>query len=261
MFAKRRLGSRRILLTGASSGIGLALAHKLASNGAKLLLTARRHARLLKVAHAIEPNAESVEVLAGDITDPHHRSQLVAAAREHFGGLDMLINNAGIGALGTFSSADSDRLRRVMEVNLFAPAELIRACLGLLRQSDDGLVVNIGSVLGHCAVPKKSEYCASKFALHGFTDALRMELRKDGVDVLLVSPSTTQSEFFEHALRSRGRVASNPRSMTAERVAEHVIRAIERRKREVILSPGGKVLVLADRVFPTTLSRILQRFG
>src|SRR6185503_10392011 len=95
--------------------------------------------------------------------------------------------------------ADEARLRQVFEVNLFAPAEFIREALPALRTGTTPIVVNVGSVLGHRAVPEKSEYCASKFALHGLTDALRSELAASQVDVLLVSPSTTESEFFERA--------------------------------------------------------------
>ena len=102
--------------------------------------------------------------------------------------------------MGPFAGAGPDRLRRIMEVNFFAPVETIRAALPLLRYGRQPIVVNIGSVLGRCAVPDKSEYCASKFALHGFSDALRAELASEMVDVLLVSPSTTQSEFFDRLL-------------------------------------------------------------
>lgn len=259
--SKRSLAETRVLITGASSGIGRALALALAAKGAQLLLTARRETRLVEVIAEIKRQGGAASYFAGDITEEGVRDRLVSLATQQLGGLDVLINNAGIGGVGTFASATAPRLRQIMEVNFFAPAELIRACLHLLRRSEDALVVNVGSVLGHCAVPKKSEYCASKFALHGLSDALRIELLDEGIDVLLVSPSTTKSEFFDHALRSCGKAASSRRSMTPQQVAQQVVRAMERRRREVILSPGGKALVLADRLFPTTLSRILHRFG
>lgn len=200
-------------------------------------------------------------MVAGDITNPDLQKETLSTAVEQLAGLDILINNAGIGGIGTFASADEARLRKIMEVNFFAPVELTRRALSLLRSSDDGVVVNVGSVLGHCAVPKKSEYCASKFAMHGLTDSLRMELASEGIDVILVSPSTTSSEFFEQAMRSRGDAAQNKSSMTPEAVARQIVRAIQKRKREVILSPGGKALVWADRLFPGLMSRILQKYG
>lgn len=186
---------------------------------------------------------------------------MLDAADREFGGLDILVNNAGIGGIGTFASADEDRLRRIMEVNFFAPIELTRQALPQLKASEDGVVVNVGSVLGHCAVPKKSEYCASKFAMHGMTDALRIELGLDGIDVLLVSPSTTSSEFFDQAMRSQGKTPLNENSMTPTGVAREIVRAIQARRREVILSLGGKGLVWADRLLPSLVSRILGKFA
>jgi len=249
------------LITGASSGIGAALAIELARYNTRLILTARRAEKLADVAQQVEELGSTALQVCGDITDARLRYQLLSESKEQFGGLDILINNAGIGGIGTFASADEARMRLIMEVNFFAPAELIRAALPLLKASEDGVIVNVGSVLGHCAVPKKSEYCASKFALHGLTDALRMELRNDGVDVLLVSPSTTSSEFFDQAMRSAGDAAENDRSMTPDSVAKAIVKAVEHRRREVILSYGGKLLVWADRFFPSVMSLVLGKFG
>ena len=135
--------------------------------------------------------------IAGDVTSRDDRAAAIKRCCDRFGGLDCLVNNAGIGALGPFAEADEERLRQVFEVNFFASAEFIREALPELRQGRSPIVVNVGSVLGHFAVPGKSEYCASKFALHGLSDALRIELGREEIDVLLVSPSTTSSEFFD----------------------------------------------------------------
>ena len=260
MFRKKRdLTGKRILITGVSSGIGRAIALQLARQNTTLLLTARRKELLTQLRAEVETQGSRAVVIAGDITDPSTRERIERIAREE--GLDVLINNAGIGGLGTFASADESRLRQIMEVNFFAPVELIRCLLPSLRDSQDGVIVNIGSVLGHFAVPKKSEYCASKFAMHGFTDALRLELAAEGIDVLLVSPSTTSSQFFDVAMRSEGEPAANQNAMSPEEVARQTVRCIENRRREVILSVGGKLLVAANRLFPGWLSQLLQRFG
>ena len=263
MFSRKHsLSGRRVLITGASSGIGRALVEQCVAAQARVLMTARRAERLDALAERLgSRGASQVVVLPGDVTDTDHRQQLMATAIDAFGGLDVLINNAGIGGIGTFASATEHRLRRIMEVNFFAPVELIRAALPLLRQSDQAVVVNIGSVLGHCAVPKKSEYCASKFALQGMTAALRIELADEGIDVLMVSPSTTRSEFFDQAERSEGRAARNRHAMAPERVARATLVAITTRRRDTILSCGGKVLIYANRVAPGLLSRLLRRFG
>lgn len=260
--SRRRLGGKRAIVTGASSGIGRELACQLARGGVQLILTARRRDRLESLAGALSTRTTRVIPVPGDITDPDLRDRLLVVAAEEFGGLDMLVNNAGVGANGPFRTADPTRLRRIMEVNFFAPAELIRIALPILQDGVQPIIVNISSVLGHRAVPFKSEYCASKFALHGFSDALRAELGRVGVDVLLVSPSTTRSEFFDNVLEDN----TEPnrwklREMPAERVAAKAIRAIQLGRHEIILTPGGKLLVWMDRICPPLVNRLVGRFG
>ena len=142
--------------------------------------------------------------VAGDVTDPAARQRALDAARDELGGLDILINNAGVAAHGRFADADPGRLRPIMEVNFFAPVEFIREALPLLRDGRQPIVVNIGSILGHRGCPHKSEYSASKFALHGFSEAVRPELARLGIDVLVVAPGPTESEHFDTLLEDKG---------------------------------------------------------
>lgn len=256
---RRRLSGARCLVTGASAGIGRALTHQLAAQGARLLVTARRADRLHELERCASPSG-SVASLAGDVTDPAHRRDLAQWIREHWQGLDVLVNNAGVGALGPFATSTEERLRQVMEVNFFAAVEMARACLPALRQGKHPAIVNISSVLGHRAVPNKAEYCASKFALHGWSDSVRLELQADGIDVILVSPSTTDSEFFDSLLASDApdaRLKSRP--MPPEQVARHTIRALQRGRREVILTAGGKLLVWIDRLCPPLADYLIRR--
>ena len=124
------------------------------------------------------------------------------------------------------------------------------------------MIVNVSSVLGHRAVPKKSEYCASKFAVHGFSDALRAELVEEGIDVLLVSPSTTASEFFDRVIDGHADpLANEAGAMSPREVARKTVKAIRSGKHEIILSSGGKLLVWLDRICPTLANRIIARFG
>ncbi len=260
--SRRTIHGAWVLITGASSGIGRELVRVLVQQGAGVVITARREARLREVADEFRGAAPPVLCVAGDITDAAVRARALAAARDGLGGLDILVNNAGVGANGLFSLAQAERLRRVMEVNFFAPAELIRAAMPLLSAGRRPLIVNVGSVLGHVAVPRKSEYCASKFALHGLSDALRVELAPQGIDVLLVSPSATESEFTANVLESDGRPPQRPLGlMTARRVAQQAVRAMRRGRREVILSPGGKLAVWCDRLCPPLVNRLLVRYG
>ena len=116
----------------------------------------------------------------------------------------ILINNAGVGAIGPFDSADPERVRRIMEVNFFALVEMTRLALPHLKQGRTPIIVNISSILGRRGVPHNSEYTASKFAVHGFSESIRAEFAGSGVDVLVVSPGTTETEFFDNVLESKG---------------------------------------------------------
>ena len=216
---RRNLAGTRVIVTGASGGIGRALAIGLARGRAQLLITARRAERLAAVQSEIESLGADAVTVVGDLTCEETRRQVCQSAQEHWGGLDILVNNAGVGALGRFDTASPDRLRQIMELNFFAPVELIRLALPLLKRGIRPIITNISSVLGHRAVPNRSEYCASKFALHGFSDALRAELSQSGIDVLLVSPSTTNSEFFEHVLENRAATKSVGRALSPAQVA------------------------------------------
>ena len=261
--ATRKISGLRIILTGVSSGIGRALALQLARRGAKLILNARREDRLEELRKEIQATGQEAFTVAGDVTDPQVRERLLAAAKEHYDGLDCLINNAGVGGIGKFAESDEARLRRIMEVNFFAPLALIRLTLPELRKGKTPLIVNVASVLGHCAIPKKSEYCASKFAIHGFSDSLRSELAEEKIDVMILSPSTTQTEFFDVAYGEDKRqlhwLSGGGQSPTA--VAQAAVRAMEKGKYELILTSGGKIMVWLDRLFPWFTAQLIRKYG
>ena len=260
--ARRSIQDLRVLITGASSGIGRALARELAARGARLLLNARREDRLTELRKELEQRDVEVHLAIGDVTDAAVREQMLDTVRQRFTALDVLINNAGVGAVGQFSHADPDRLRTIMEVNFFAPVELTRLALPLLRRGRRPMIVNMASVLGHRAIPRKSEYCASKFALHGFSDSLRAELVGRKIDVLLVCPSTTRSEFFDSLIEDKEPLPwLKWGMMSSEAVARKTVRAMRRGRQEIILSPGGKLLVLCDRLLPGITNRLVARFA
>jgi short-subunit dehydrogenase len=258
--AHRSIAGLRVIVTGASSGIGRALVVELIRCGAKVVAFARRAERLEELKAAVS-DPGNLQCLTGDVTRREDRAAALESAQREFGGLDALVNNAGVGALGRFDQADEARLRHIMEVNLFAPAEFIREALPTLRTGTKPIIVNVSSVLGHRAVPEKSEYCASKFALHGLSDALRTELATSGIDVLLVSPSTTVSEFFDVASGSAPRRHNRFGAMSAEAVALQTVRAMQRGRREIILSASGKLLVWIDRLCPALADWIVARWA
>jgi short-subunit dehydrogenase len=259
---KRSIAGSRSLVTGASGGIGRAIALELALQGSSVVLVARRAAELEQLAAEIRSVGGRAEVVAGDITDKEVRRTVLDCARTSFGGLDILVNNAGRGAMGRFADASAERLREVFELNFFAAAEMVRESLPLLQQGRQPIVVNIGSILSHRATPRNSEYCASKFALRGLTESLRAELGQSGIDVLLVSPGTTESEFYEHVINPAEKQPwPEQRPVPAEKVAKTVVRAIRLGKREIIPSFRGRLLVWLNRLAPSLVDRLMRRYG
>ncbi len=259
--ARREIEGKAAIVTGASSGIGRALCVELARQGARVVAAARRADRLRQLADEIAAFGDRVETVAGDVTDPATRQALLDAAESRFGGLAILVNNAGIGALGRFEDADPARLRRIMEVNFFALVEMTRLALPLLKRAEKPIVVNVGSILGHRAVPFSSEYCASKFAVRGFSESLRIELVRHGIDVLLVSPGSTETEFSDHVLQ-RTENANWPKHglVSAEHVARKTVQAIRRGSREIIPSGWGRLVCFLNRLSPRLMDRLLSRY-
>ncbi|WP_254510747.1 SDR family NAD(P)-dependent oxidoreductase [Anatilimnocola floriformis] len=258
--AWRTLAGQRVLLTGASSGIGRELAIQLVAQGTKVFALARRRSRLEELAQEIN-QPELFAFRECDVTQPADREQSLQTCIECFGGVDILINNAGSGAIGPFAAADEARLRKLMEVNFFAPVEFIRLTLPVLRQGNKPLIVNVSSVLGHRAVPQKSEYCASKFAVHGFSDALRAELAAEKIDVMLVSPSTTETEFFDKVTGDRQKPRGRFGAKSPAYVARATIRGMQAGRHEIILSTGGRLLVWLDRLCPPLADRLVAWWG
>jgi short-subunit dehydrogenase len=262
---RRMLAVKRAIVTGASSGIGRELSIQLAARGVSLVLVARRADQLGELRAAIAKSASqnrSVHVVAGDVTDRATREAAARAAGERLGGLDLLINNAGISAHGRFEDASSDRLRRIVDVNFFAAAELTREVLPQLRKGVEPAVVNIASILGRRGVPFNSDYCASKFALIGWSESIRPELARHGIDVLVVNPGTTQTQFFEHLIEKTGETPWQKRQgMPAADAARAAIHALERRQKEVVIGLGGRFLLWANRLAPRWLDRRMRRYG
>jgi len=262
LMPRRDLTGCRVLITGASSGIGRELALALGSESARLILVARRRDRLEALQQELQAADRDVAFVTGDIVDPAVRKATLQAAEELGGGLDILINNAGIGALGAFAEADEARLRRVMEVNFFAGVELIRAALPVLKRGHGPAIVNIGSILGKRGIPLHTEYCASKFALQGFSEALRAELRPAGIDVLQVNPGTTDTEFFDSLIDKQGAVPWAVRKgVPASQVAQATLRALRNRRHEIIPSARGRMLCWLQRAAPWLVDRIMGRYG
>jgi len=260
MGQRRSISGSRILITGASQGIGRALAEEAARRGGLVLAAARSEQLLRELAQQVKAVGGTLETVQADVTSAEDRQRMVDAARRCFGGLDILVNNAGIGATGHFCEMDPRLLRQIMEVNFFGLTETTRVFLPLLKQGKCPAIVNISSIAGKRGIPARSEYAASKFAVEGFSEALRAELSKDGIDVLVVCPGLTQTNFSHNMLAQKARVQlDHLRGMTSEQVAMATLRAIERGKHETLLTLQGKLMVFVSRFFPRLADLISKK--
>ena len=251
MGQRRSIAGSRILITGASQGIGQALAVTAAARGARVLAAARNAGLLAQLAEQVRARGGTIETVQCDITGPADRQKLADAAVQRFGGLDILVNNAGIGATGHFADVGAERVRAIFEVNFFGLTETTRVFLPLLKQGNRPAIVNISSIAGKRGIPARSEYSASKFAVQGFSEALRAELAKDGIDVLVVCPGLTQTNFSQNMIEQKALVPlDHMRGMSSEQVAERTLRAIENGHNETILTFKGKLIVLVSRFLP-----------
>ena len=251
LMARRNLAGLRVLVTGASQGIGRALCVVAAQKGCRVLAAARSQPLLDELAAEIRAAGGAVATVVADVTKPDDRAAMVKAAQEHFGGLDVLVNNAGIGATGHFMDSEPDVLRTIFETNFFGLTETTRVFLPVLKAGTTPAIVNISSVVGKRALPARSLYSASKFAVAGFSEAIRAELAKDNIDVVVVSPGLTQTNFSKNMLEQKARMQmDHMRGMTSEEVAEATLRALARGTTDTTLTFRGKLLVLVNRFFP-----------
>jgi short-subunit dehydrogenase len=257
---------RRVWITGASSGIGEALALAFHGAGAKLILSARREDELKRVQTACggEPAAR---VLPMDVTNAPELQEKTQQALGMFSGIDILVLNAGITQRSRTRETDESVYRRLMEVNFFGPEAVARAVLPSMLAQKSGHIVVISSVAGKFGVPMRSGYSATKFALHGFFEALRAEEERNGIHVTMVCPGYIRTAISLSALRGDGRKHAKMDSelehgMPAEQCARQILRGVAHKKKEIVVAAAReKTLVYLKRFFPTVLARMIGRPG
>jgi short-subunit dehydrogenase len=253
----RDLAGLRVLITGASQGIGRALVVEAVNRGCKVVAVARGKDLLDELVSELKGNCVP---FVGDITNPADRAGMLDAAVKAYGGLDVLVNNAGIGATGQFVDNEPQTLRDIFEVNYFATCELTRAAIPILKSGRQPCVVNISSVLGRRSIPGRSLYSASKFALAGWSEALRAELLKDGIDVTVINPGVTNTNFPKNMLERKGKhQLGHAKGMTTQAVATKTWDAVTNGKYEITLTRDGKILVLLNRFAPRLVDFIATR--
>ena len=256
----RDLHGRRMLITGASSGIGRSLAELAAQRGLRLALAARSADTLEDLARVLRRGGAEAIAVPADVTAEADRQHLVQTVADHYGGLDILVNNAGVASYGHFANSSEAILRRIMEVNFFAPTELIRLAIPLLTAGQQPAVVNVTSMCGRRGMPGWPEYSASKFALCGMTEALRGELARFEIDVLLIVPGLTSSEFSSHFLRNAGRAQINyAGGMPPALVAAKILEALAKNRAETVLGREAKVLLRLHKYVPGFVDWAMRR--
>jgi len=233
------------VITGASSGIGRAIALQLAAQGAKVVLAARRADRLEETASLCRQAGGEALAVPTDVTDEAQCKGLIEKTIERFGRLDLLVNNAGLAVIALLEDFPDLRLfKHTMEVNFYGAVHCTYNALPHLIQSK-GRIVAISSLGGKAALPYNTPYIASKFAMHGFFDSLRIEMARHGVSVTTICPSWVATGFHEAQMDkdgvpkgARGRAVYSKRTMTAEQCAAITLKAAAKRRREVLMGPG-----------------------
>jgi NAD(P)-dependent dehydrogenase (short-subunit alcohol dehydrogenase family) len=254
----RDLAGKRVILTGASGGIGRATAAALAAAGCRLALGARNRAALEEVADGLAGSGHVV--VPTDLTSPDDRRRLVGTAVSEFGGLDVLVNNAGIGSWGHFASSTEEIARRIMEVNFFGPVELTRLAVPHLENGNQPCVVNVTSMCGRKGMPAWPEYSASKFALVGMCEAWRGEFARFGVETITIVPVMTDSGFDMNWIRVDGMAALRfQEGMKPEDVAAGIVRAIRTNTTELVLGSEARRLLRFNRYFPRLTNWLIAR--
>ncbi|GAB4475040.1 MAG: SDR family NAD(P)-dependent oxidoreductase [Anaerolineales bacterium] len=251
-----------ILLTGASSGIGAAIARLAAERGYDLAITARRIERLEELRKELQPRGSRILTIQADLIQWEQVQRVAQCTLETFGRVDVLINNAGFGRLNWLETLDGENdIANQIQVNLIAPIQLTRLILPNMRENRSGHIINIASLASFIATPTYSVYAASKFGLHGFTEALRREVAMDGVYVCGVYPGGVETEFAEKAGIQRKTGIRTPQWMrlTAQQVAQVTLELIDQPRRQVVIPEYMSIVIWLNRLAPWLVDLIIQR--
>jgi len=260
-YRPRPLGEQTIVLTGASSGIGLATARLAAGRGAHVVLVARNASDLEGAVGEIRRSGGRATCIAADVSDPEAMREVADRTAAECGSFDTWINDAGLSVYGRTYETPLDDERRLFDVNYWGVVHGCRAALPYLR-ARGGTLINVGSIVSDRAVPLQGAYSASKHAVKAYTDALRMELEHDGapVNVTLVKPGAIDTPFFEHAASHMQAEPSPPPPVYApDVVARAILRCAERPVREITVGGGARLLTLLGAVAPRMTDLLMER--
>lgn len=255
------MSKKVLIVTGASSGIGKATAREAAARGYQLVLAARNTEKLEQLVASFGQQGVNAIGIPTDVSREEDCKQLIDAAVAHYGRIDVLINNAGISMRAVFADASLEVLKQLMETNFWGTVYCTKYALPYLLESK-GSVAGVSSIAGYKGLPGRTGYSASKFAMQGFLEALRIENLKKGLHVLVACPGFTASNIRNTALAADGsQQGESPRDeqkmMSSEEVGKHLMNAIEQRKSELVLTTQGKLTVWLNKFFPRWVDRMV----
>jgi short-subunit dehydrogenase len=249
-----------VIITGASSGIGKACAEVFASEGANLVLAARNYDSLVQLAKSLE-GIHGIKVLAVacDVSKEEDCQNLINEAMQHFNRIDVLVNNAGISMRALFKDLDISVLKTVMDVNFWGTVYCCKYAMPALLASK-GTIVGVSSIAGYRGLPGRTGYSASKFAMNGFLESLRVENLNTGIHVMVACPGFTSSNIRNTALDVSGKQQGESsmdekKMMSSQEVAKRIVRGVVRRKRTLIMTRQGKLAVLLNKIIPSWLDK------
>lgn len=251
-----------IVITGGSEGIGKALVMQFLNRGAIVSTCSRTKEKLTQLEHEFQD--KNLFTMVADVSKEEDCKNFIETTIQKFNQVDVLINNAGISMRGMFRETSLETLRRVMDINFWGTVYCTKFALESIIQNK-GTIVGISSVAGFRGLPGRSGYSASKFAVNGWLEALRTELLETGVNVMWVCPGFTKSNIRNAALnRDAKPQGESPlkeeKLMTAEVCANHIIKAIEKRKRTLVLTFTGKETVYMNKFFPSLMDKLTRKF-
>lgn len=250
-----------IVITGSSSGIGEACARMFASQGSKVVLAARNEKRLLQITQELLDNGSEAISVVTDVSVEEDCKNLIDKTINHFGKIDVLINNAGISMRAILNELDTSVIRKVMDVNFFGTVYCTKYALPYVLK-EQGSVVGVSSIAGYKGLPGRCAYSASKFAMQGFLESLRVENLKNKLHVLIACPGFTSSNIRNTALDKDGLVQSeSPRNekqmMGPDQVAKYIYQSVKKRQNSLVLTMNGKLTVFLNKLFPKLVDRLV----
>jgi dehydrogenase/reductase SDR family member 7B len=250
-----------VIITGGSSGIGKALAAEFGARGSRIMITGRNGYNLEKTVHELGERGITICGFRGDVRIEDDNRRMVEEALEKYGTIDILVNNAGISMRALFEEAEVEVIQQVMNTNFFGAVYATKYCLPEIIRNK-GSVIGISSIAGFQGLPGRTGYSASKFALNGFLEALRLELAPKGTHVLTACPGFTSTNIRIQALTKNGKVQGHsPRDeasmMSPEECARYIYEATVKRRRTLVLTTQGKLAVLINKWLPGLADRIV----